>query len=110
MLALAVTAIRRMAGLCYERATERSGGRHPAAAVGRAASPGTGADPARRERVLVLIVAGGIWGPRIAFLALIVGGVLATGYVVTARVVGAHDSAVGGFIDAGCAVAGPGWR
>jgi hypothetical protein len=105
VLALAVTAIRRMAGLCYERATERSGGRirlprSPARRrLERALTLPAG------ERILVLIVAGGIWGPRIAFLALIVGGVLATGYVVTARVVGARDSAAdGGFIDAGAAI------
>jgi hypothetical protein len=105
VLALAVTAIRRMAGLCYERATERSGGRIrlPRSAARRRLERALTL-PAG-ERVLVLIVAGGIWGPRIAFLALIVGGVLATGYVVTARVVGAHDSAVdGGFVDAGGAM------
>jgi hypothetical protein len=102
VLALAVTAIRRMAGLCYERATERSGGRIrlPRSAARRRLERALTL-PAG-ERVLVLIVAGGIWGPRIAFLALIVGGVLATGYVLTARVVGGHDSAAdGGFIDAG---------
>jgi hypothetical protein len=102
VLALAVTAIRRMAGLCYERATERSGGRIrlPRSAARRRLERALTL-PAG-ERVLVLIVAGGIWGPRIAFLALIVGGVLAAGYVFTARVIGAHDSAVdGGFIDAG---------
>ncbi len=105
VLALAVTAIRRMAGLCYERATERSGGRIrlPRSAARRRLERALTL-PAG-ERILVLIVAGGIWGPRIAFLALIVGGVLATGYVVTARVVGARDSAAdGGFIDAGGAM------
>ena len=105
VLALAVTAIRRMAGLCYERATERSGGRIrlPRSAARRRLERALTL-PAG-ERILVLIVAGGIWGPRIAFLALIVGGVLATGYVVTARVVGARDSAAdGGFIDAGDAM------
>ena len=105
VLALAVTAIRRMAGLCYERATERSGGRIrlPRSAAWRRLERALTL-PAG-ERILVLIVAGGIWGPRIAFLALIVGGVLASGYVVTARVVGARDSAAdGGFIDAGDAV------
>ena len=105
VLALAVTAIRRMAGLCYERATERSGGRIrlPRSATRRRLERALTL-PAG-ERVLVLIVAGGIWGPRIAFLALIVGGVLAAGYVVTARVVGARDSAAdGGFIDAGGAM------
>jgi Family of unknown function (DUF5941) len=105
VLALAVTAIRRMAGLCYERATERSGGRIrlPRSAARRRLERALTL-PAG-ERILVLIVAGGIWGPRIAFLALIVGGVLATGYVVTARVVGARDSAAdGSYIDAGGAM------
>ncbi|HEY2277246.1 MAG TPA: DUF5941 domain-containing protein [Streptosporangiaceae bacterium] len=111
VLALAVTAIRRMAGLCYERATERSGGRVrlPRSAARRRLERALTL-PAG-ERILVLIVAGGIWGPRIAFLALIVGGVLATGYVVTARVIGARDSAVdGGFIDAGGMTAAPAGR
>jgi hypothetical protein len=93
VLALAVVAIRRMAGLCYERATEDRGGRTrlPRSAarrrLERALTLPTG------ERILILIVAGGIWGPRIAFLALIAGSVLATGYLVTARVVGLGDSA-----------------
>jgi hypothetical protein len=93
VLALAVVAIRRMAGLCYERATEDSGGRTrlPRSAARRRLERALTL-PAG-ERALVLIVAGGIWGPRIAFLALIVGGVLATGYVVTARVVGVRDCA-----------------
>ncbi len=93
VLALAVVAIRRMAGLCYERATEERGGRTrlPRSAgqrrLERALTLPAG------ERILVLVVAGGIWGARIAFLALIAGGVLATGYVVTARVIGMRDSA-----------------
>ena len=48
------------------------------------------------ERVLLLIVAGGIWGPRVAFLALIGWGVLAAGYVLTARLIGLRDTAAYG--------------
>ena len=39
---------------------------------------------------------GGIWGPRVAFLALIGWGVLATGYLLTARIIGLRDAAVYG--------------
>ncbi|HEX3750289.1 MAG TPA: DUF5941 domain-containing protein [Streptosporangiaceae bacterium] len=93
VLALAVVAIRRMAGLGYERATEDRGGRTrlPRSAARRRLERALTL-PAG-ERILVLIVAGGIWGARIAFLALIAGGVLGAGYVVTARVVGLGDSA-----------------
>src|SRR6201999_110342 len=42
---------------------------------------------------LVVIVVGGIWGPRIAFMVLIAGGVLAIGYLITARAVGMRDAA-----------------
>ncbi|HXP56417.1 MAG TPA: DUF5941 domain-containing protein [Streptosporangiaceae bacterium] len=93
VLALAVVAIRRMAGLCYERATEERGGRTrlPRSAAQRRLERALTL-PAG-ERILVLTVVGGIWGARIAFLALIAGGVLAAGYVVTARVVGLGDSA-----------------
>jgi Family of unknown function (DUF5941) len=93
VLALAVTAIRRMTGLCYERATEERGGRtRLPRSVARRRLERALTLPAG-ERALVLIVAGGIWGPRIAFLALIVGGVLAAGYVITARVIGLGDTA-----------------
>jgi hypothetical protein len=97
-----------MAGLCYERATEERGGRTrlPRSAARRRLERALTL-PAG-ERILVLIVAGGIWGPRIAFLALIVGGVLATGYVVTARVVGLGDSARdAAFTQAGPPALGP---
>ncbi|HWG12442.1 MAG TPA: DUF5941 domain-containing protein [Streptosporangiaceae bacterium] len=91
VLALAVVAIRRMTDLGYERATEDSGGRIrlPRSAARRRLERALTL-PAG-ERALVLIVAGGIWGPRIAFLALIAGGVLAIGYLLTARVVGMRD-------------------
>ncbi|MBV9792471.1 MAG: hypothetical protein JO016_00910 [Actinobacteria bacterium] len=93
VLALAVTAIRRMADLCYERATEERGGRTrlPRSAAQRRLERALTL-PAG-ERILVLAVVGGVWGPRIAFLTLIGWGVLATGYLVTARVVGLGDSA-----------------
>ena len=48
------------------------------------------------ERVVLVIVAGRIWGPRVAFLALIGWGVAATGYVLTARILGLRDSAAHG--------------
>ena len=94
--AMVVLAVRRMAGLCYERATEGTGGRTrlPRSAgwrrIERALLLPAG------ERVLVLIVAGGIWGPRVAFLVLIGWGVLAAGYVLTARLIGLHDAAAYG--------------
>ncbi|HEY0717647.1 MAG TPA: hypothetical protein VGD68_08520, partial [Streptosporangiaceae bacterium] len=92
VLALAVVAIRRTTDLGYERATEESGGRVrlPQSAARRRLERAL-ALPAG-ERALVLIVVGGIWGPRIAFLALIAGGVLAIGYLLTARVVGVRDA------------------
>ena len=46
--ALAVLAVRRMTDLCYERATETTGGRIPPAAFRCAAADRTGPDPARR--------------------------------------------------------------
>jgi Family of unknown function (DUF5941) len=103
VLALAVVAIRRMAGLCYERATEERGGRTrlPRSAARRRLERALTL-PAG-ERILILTVVGGIWGPRIAFLALIAGGVLAAGYLVTARVVGLGDSGR----DAGYTAVGP---
>jgi hypothetical protein len=93
VLALAVVAIRRMTDLCYERATEDSGGRIrlPRSATRRRLERALTL-PAG-ERALVVIVVGGIWGPRIAFMVLIAGGVLALGYLLTARVVGMRDAA-----------------
>ncbi len=94
--ALAVLAVRRMTDLCYERATETTGGRIrlPRSAarrrIERALTLPAG------ERVVLVIVAGGIWGPRVAFLALIGWGVAAAGYVLTARIVGLRDSAAHG--------------
>ena len=97
--ALAVVAVRRMTDLCYERATEDSGGRTrlPGSAARRRLERALTL-PAG-ERAVVLIVVGAIWGPRIAFLVLIAGGILATGYVLTARVVGMRDAAYGGSWD-----------
>jgi hypothetical protein len=94
--AMAVLAVRRMADLCYERATESTGGRTrlPRSAGGRRIERAL-LLPAG-ERVLLLIVAGGIWGPRVAFLALIGWGVLAAGYVLTARLIGLRDTAADG--------------
>jgi hypothetical protein len=93
VLALAVVAIRRMTDLCYERATEDSGGRTrlPRSATRRRLERALTL-PAG-ERALVVIVVGGIWGPRIAFMVLIGGGVLAIGYLLTARAVGMRDAA-----------------
>jgi hypothetical protein len=92
VLALAVVAVRRMTDLCYERATEDSGGRTrlPRSATRRRLERALTL-PAG-ERALVVIVVGGIWGPRIAFMVLIAGGVLAIGYLLTARVVGMRDA------------------
>src|SRR5260370_42394125 len=45
------------------------------------------------ERVVLLILTGSIWGPRVAFLALLGWGALATAYVLTARIVGLRDTA-----------------
>ena len=94
--ALAVLAVRRMTDLCYERATETTGGRIrlPRSAARRRIERAL-ALPAG-ERVVLVIVAGGIWGPRVAFLALIGWGVAAAGYVLTARIVGLRDSAAHG--------------
>jgi hypothetical protein len=93
VLALAVVAIRRMTDLGYERATEDSGGRIrlPRSATRRRLERALTL-PAG-ERALVVIVVGGIWGPRIAFMVLIAGGVLAIGYLLTARAVGLRDAA-----------------
>jgi hypothetical protein len=100
VLALAVMAIRRMIDLGYERATEDSGGRTrlPSSATRRRLERALTL-PAG-ERALVVIVVGGIWGPRIAFLTLIGWGVLAIGYLITARAVGMRDAArYGGTFD-----------
>ena len=94
--AMVVLAVRRMAGLCYERATEGTGGRtRLPRSAGRRRVERALLLPAG-ERVLLLIVAGGIWGPRVAFLALIGWGVLAAGYVLTARLIGLRDAAAYG--------------
>jgi len=110
VLALAVMATRRMIDLGYERATEDSGGRTrlPRSATRRRLERALTL-PAG-ERALVVIVVGGIWGPRIAFLTLIGWGVLAIGYLITARAVGMRDAArYGGTFDRAPAVlpAGP---
>src|ERR1700761_4217136 len=92
VLALAAVGRRPRGGLWYERVPAEQGGRTrlPRSAARRRLERALTL-PAG-ERILILIVAGGIWGPRIAFLALIAGGVLAAGYLVTARVVGLGDS------------------
>jgi len=93
--AVAVLAIRRMADLCYERAAERTGGRtRLPRSAGRRRIERALLLPAG-ERAVLLIVTGGIWGPRVAFLALIGWGVLAVGYTLTARILGLRDSAAG---------------
>ncbi|HLH58729.1 MAG TPA: DUF5941 domain-containing protein, partial [Streptosporangiaceae bacterium] len=94
--AMAVMAVRRMIDLCYERAAERSGGRIriPRSARRRRIERSL-ALPAG-ERAVLLILAGSIAGPKIAFLALIGWGVIAAGYVVTARLVGLRDTAAYG--------------
>ena len=94
--AMAVLAVRRMTDLCYERATEGMGGRtRLPRSAGRRRIERTLMLPAG-ERAVLLIVAGGIWGPRVAFLALIGWGIAAAGYVLTARMVGLRDSAAHG--------------
>jgi len=94
--AMAVLAVRRMTDLCYERATEGMGGRtRLPRSAGRRRIERALTLPAG-ERAVLLIVAGGIWGPRVAFLALIGWGVAAAGYVLTARMVGLRDSAADG--------------
>ena len=94
--ALAVLAVRRMTDLCYERATEGTGGRtRLPRSAGRRRIERALTLPAG-ERAVLVIVAGGIWGPRVAFLALIGWGVVASGYLLTARLVGLRDSAAYG--------------
>ena len=94
--AMAVLAVRRMTDLCYERATERTGGRtRLPRSAGRRRIERALTLPAG-ERALLVIVTGGIWGPRVAFLALIGWGVAATAYTLTARMVGLRDSAAHG--------------
>jgi len=94
--ALAVLAVRQMAGLCYERAAEEFGGRTRLARSARRRRIERALLLPAGERVVLLIVTGGIWGPRVAFLALIGWGVLATGYLLTARIIGLRDAAVYG--------------
>jgi hypothetical protein len=92
--AMALLAIRRMTDLCYERVTESTGGRPrlPRSPRWRRAERSL-ALPAG-ERVVLLIVTGAIWGPRVAFLALLAWGAVATGYVLTSRIIGMRDAAV----------------
>jgi hypothetical protein len=94
--AMAVLAVRQMAGLCYERAAEEFGGRTRLAHSARRRRIERALLLPAGERVVLLIVTGGIWGPRVAFLALIGWGVLATGYLLTARIIGLRDAAVYG--------------
>ena len=94
--ALAVLAVRQMAGLCYERAAEEFGGRTRLAHSARRRRIERALLLPAGERVVLLIVTGGIWGPRVTFLALIGWGVLATGYLLTARIIGLRDAAVYG--------------
>jgi hypothetical protein len=85
-----------MAGLCYERAAEEFGGRTRLARSARRRRIERALLLPAGERVVLLIVTGGIWGPRVAFLALIGWGVLAAGYLLTARIIGLRDAAVYG--------------
>jgi hypothetical protein len=94
--ALAVLAVRQMAGLCYEWAAEEFGGRTRLAHSARRRRIERALLLPAGERVVLLIVTGGIWGPRVTFLALIGWGVLATGYLLTARIIGLRDAAVYG--------------
>jgi hypothetical protein len=91
--AMVLLAIRRMTDLCYERVTESTGGRTrlPRSAGLRRAERSL-ALPAG-ERVVLLIVTGAIWGPRMAFLTLLTWGAVAAGYVLTSRIVGMRDAA-----------------
>jgi hypothetical protein len=91
--AMGLLAVRRMTDLCYERATERTGGRIrlPHSARRRRAERAL-ALPAG-ERVVLLIVTGGVWGPRVAFLALLGWGTVAAAYVLAARIAGLRDTA-----------------
>jgi hypothetical protein len=91
--AMGLLAVRRMTDLCYERATERTGGRiRLPRSAGRRRAERSLALPAG-ERVVLLILTGSIWGPRVAFLALLGWGALAAAYVLTARIVGLRDTA-----------------
>jgi hypothetical protein len=91
--AMGLLAVRRMTDLCYERATERTGGRiRLPGSPGRRRAERSLALPAG-ERVVLLIVTGSIWGPRVAFLALLGWGAVAAAYVLTARIVGQRDTA-----------------
>lgn len=99
--AMVLLAVRRMTDLCYERATESTGGRTrlPRSARWRRVERSL-ALPAG-ERVVLLIVTGAIWGPRVAFLALLAWGTVAVGYVLTSRVIGMRDAAANGQVRAG---------
>jgi hypothetical protein len=91
--AMGLLAVRRMTDLCYERATERTGGRiRLPRSAGRRRAERSLALPAG-ERVVLLIVTGSVWGPGVAFLALLGWGALAAAYVLTARIVGLRDTA-----------------
>jgi Family of unknown function (DUF5941) len=91
--AMGLLAVRRMTDLCYERATERTGGRiRLPRSAGRRRAERSLALPAG-ERVVLLILTGSIWGPRVAFLALLGWGALAAAYILTARIVGLRDTA-----------------
>ncbi|HYZ52953.1 MAG TPA: DUF5941 domain-containing protein, partial [Streptosporangiaceae bacterium] len=94
--AMVLLAIRRMTDLCYERVTESTRGRTrlPRSARWRRAERSL-ALPAG-ERVVLLIVTGAIWGPRVAFLALLAWGTVAVGYVLTSRIIGMRDAAAQG--------------
>jgi hypothetical protein len=101
--AMVLLAIRRMTDLCYERVTESTGGRTrlPRSAMRRRAERSL-ALPAG-ERVVLLIVTGAIWGPRVAFLALLAWGAAAAGYVLTSRIIGMRDAAAQGSLAGGAA-------
>ena len=90
--ALAVLAVRRMTDLCYERATEGTGGRTRLPRSGGRRRIERALTLPAGERAVLIIVAGGIWGPRVAFLNHWWGGVAATGYLLTARLVGLRDA------------------
>ena len=77
--AMAVLAVRRMTDLCYERATEGTGGRTRLPRSARRRRIERALTLPAGERAVLLIVAGGIWGPRVAFLALIGWGIAAAG-------------------------------
>lgn len=91
--AMGLLAVRRMTDLCYERATERTGGRIRLPHAARRRRAERSLTLPAGERVVLLILTGSIWGPRVAFLALLGWGAAAAAYVLTARIVGLRDSA-----------------